>query len=397
MAHPPQTISEPALRIALASGIGPVTYARLREALGSLESIVHADVRALGQIKGLSNARAADIRRELEEADVDGERRLMAEHGVRLIMHGDEDYPILLAAIDDPPVALWVRGEMLEGDRAGLAIVGSRRCTAYGREQAARFAALLAQCGLTIISGGARGIDAEAHRAALRVQGRTIVVCGCGLATAYPPEHRELFDHVARGQGAVISEYPMGVPPRSQHFPRRNRIISGLSVGVLVIEAGRGSGALITAKIAAEEHQREVMALPGRIDSPASAGCLEAIRDGWAGMVLDHSDVLMQLESSHHLVRGAIERVAQSGDGASGDASFLEMNLTDGQRAIVEALRAAGGPVPLDHLAPLTQLPLPAVMAELTVLQIRGAVARGSDGVRLRAGRQAGTGHDGEV
>jgi len=386
MAHDSQSIPEAALRIALASGIGPATFARLREALGSFEAIMSADVRTLAAIKGIQRGRALEIRRELDEAEVDAERRLMAEHGARMITHGDDDYPALLSAIDDPPVALWVRGEVTEEDRAGLAIVGSRRCTAYGREQAGRFAALLAQCGLTIVSGGARGIDGEAHRAALRVQGRTIVVCGCGLATVYPPEHAELFDHVAAGQGAVISEYPMIVPPRSQHFPRRNRIISGLSVGVLVIEAGRGSGALITAKIAAEDHGREVMALPGRIDSPASAGCLEAIRDGWAGMVLDHSDVLMQLESSHHLLRGAIDRAVRSGVAAPEDGAKLrEMNLTDSQRAIIAALREAGGSLPLDHLSPLTQLALPTVMAELTVLQIRGAVSRGDGGVRLRS------------
>lgn len=385
MPQHPTSIPESTLRIALAGGIGPATFARLRDALGSFDDIANADVRSLIAISGIKRGRADEIRRELDEADVEGERRQMAEHGAQLVMHGDADYPVLLAATDDPPVALWVRGEFSEADSAGLAIVGSRRCTAYGREQAGRFAAMLAQCGLTIVSGGARGIDGEAHRAALRVQGRTIAVCGCGLATVYPPEHRELLDHVAAGHGAVISEYAMGVPPRSQHFPRRNRIISGLSIGVLVIEAGRGSGALITAKFAAEEHQREVMALPGRIDSPASAGCLSAIRDGWAGMVLDHADVLLQLESSHHLVRGAMERAKLVSGGDQGASEGpLELNLTDGQRAIMAALREAGGVLPLDHLSPLTQLPLPTVMAELTVLQIRGAVARGSDGVRLR-------------
>jgi DNA processing protein len=391
MSQAPDTISESALRVALASGLGPATFGRLLEALGSIEAIAQADLRAMAHIEGIGRLRAEELRREMDEADIEAERRLMAERGARLIMRGDAAYPALLAAISDPPVALWVRGDIVETDNAALAIVGSRRCTAYGREQAARFASLLAQCGLTIVSGGARGIDGEAHRAAVRVAGRTIVVCGCGLATVYPPEHGELFDNIVAGQGAVLSEYPMSVPPRSQHFPRRNRIISGLAVGVLVIEAGKGSGALITAKIAAEEHGREVMALPGRIDSPASAGCLEALRDGWAGMVLDHADVLSQLESSHHLLRGAVERALRL-DGAPREAqgTLIEMNLTEAQLAILTALREAGGAVPVDHLPPLTQLPVPTVMAELTVLQIRGAVARGSDGVRLRAGKVDG-------
>lgn len=373
------------LRVVLAGGVGPVTLSRLRARFGSWEDIASSNVASLAEVEGIGPARAVRLRAEMDGAAIDAERDAMAARGVTLIVHGDDDYPALLAAIPDPPVALWVRGEIRPEDQAAIAIVGSRQCTAYGREQAARFAVALAQCGLTIVSGGARGIDGEAHRGALRAEGRTIVVCGHGLAYTYPPEHGEMFDRVADGRGAVISEHPMGVAPRPELFPRRNRLISGLSVGVVVIEAGRGSGALITARMAAEDHGREVMALPGRVDSPASAGCLEAIRDGWAALVTSHADVLLQIDSAGHLLKGAFARaVAVDAPGDQPAVPLSELNLTDSQRAIVSALRDAGRAMIPDDLVVATQLAPHMVLAELTVLQIRGLVARDDRGVRLR-------------
>ena len=307
----------------------------------------------------------------------------MADAGVAMIARGDIDYPPLLATIPDPPFAVWVRGELEEGDQLAVAMVGSRRCTAYGRDQAGRLGALLAQSGLAIVSGGARGIDAEAHRAALRVGGRTVAVCGCGLSEVYPPEHAELFDRIAAGQGAVISEYPMTTPPRAEHFPRRNRIISGMSLGVLVIEAGQRSGALITARLAAEEHNREVMALPGRVDSPASLGCLRAIRDGWAAMVLDHADIITQLESSQHILTGAIERAYES-EQSTGGATVFELQVTDTQRAIIDALRSLDGSASLDQLVSTSQMSAQAIMADLTLLQIQKVIRRDAGGIHLR-------------
>jgi DNA processing protein len=385
MPRAPHDIPAPLLRVVLAGGVGPVTFARLRDRLGSWDDIASASIASLAEVEGIGTARAVRLRAEMDGAAIDAERDAMASRGATLIVHGDEDYPALLAAIPDPPVALWVRGEIRPEDQAAIAIVGSRQCTAYGREQAARFAVALAQCGLTIMSGGARGIDGEAHRGALRAEGRTIVVCGHGLAHAYPPEHAEMFDRVAEGRGAVISEHPMGVAPRPELFPRRNRIISGLSVGVVVIEAGRGSGALITARMAAEDHGREVMALPGRVDSPASAGCLEAIRDGWAALVTSHADVLLQIDSAGHLLKGAFAQVvAADAPGEQPAVAMGEQNLTDSQRAIVAALRDAGRAMIPDDLVVATQLAPHMVMAELTVLQIRGLVARDDRGVRLR-------------
>ncbi|MCL4210819.1 MAG: DNA-protecting protein DprA [Phycisphaeraceae bacterium] len=380
MPRTPEQIDDAHLRLALTSGIGPVTYRRLMARLGGAAAIVGASATELAAVEGIGPTRAVRLKEELARTTPDAERDAMSARGVGIILRGDSDYPPLLESIADPPVALWVRGTLAPEDSIALAIVGSRHCSAYGRDQAARFASMLAQCGLTIVSGGARGIDAEAHRAALRAGGRTIAVCGCGLAHDYPPEHADLFMHIVE-RGAVVSEYPMGVMPRSEHFPRRNRIISGLSLGVLVIEAGRGSGALITARLAAEEHGREVMALPGRVDSPSAMGCLEAIRDGWAGMVLSHADVLTQLESAGHLVRGAFEAAAAPPNGAP---SLRELNLTDGQRAIVAALQDAETPLLTDFLAHAVQMPPAALLSEITILEIRGLVARDERGVRLK-------------
>ncbi len=376
---------EISLRIAMAKGIGPATYRRMRDRFGDHAAIMNASVHELEEVQGVGRARAQSIRRDLDTLDVASEVARMEDFDVSLIMYGDSTYPPLLAAIPDPPVALWVRGSLQNeaGDEPlGIAIVGSRRCTAYGREQANRFAALLASSGLAVISGGARGVDGEAHRGALRARGRTFSVLGCGLAVTYPPEHEDLFKRIVAQGGALISEYPMNTEPRREHFPRRNRIISGLSLGVLVIEAGKGSGALITARQAMEDHGRDVMCLPGRIDSAASIGCLEAVRDGWATLVLDHADVLRQLDGARHLVAGAYE--AQDREVKQSNASLFDGQLSDDQRAIVDVVANAGGEaVDIDRIAAETQRPIAELMADLTILQIRNVLARDTRGVKL--------------
>ena len=383
MPRAPHDIPDATMRLILADGLGPVTLRRLREHFGTDERIVDASVAEFQVIKGVGAETARQLRDAIDHATPDEERKAMEAAGVTLIAADDEDYPPLLASIHNRPLALWVRGSLSDRDRLSLAVVGSRKCTAYGREQAARFSTLLAQAGLTIVSGGAMGIDGEAHRGALRVGGRTIVVCGCGLSTAYPPEHKELFDMVVQSGGAVISEYPMSVPPLASNFPRRNRIISGLSLGVLVIEAALRSGALITARLAAEEQHREAMALPGRVDSPASAGCLKAIKEGWAALVTDHADVLNQLDAASHLVRGALEQAGH--DKATSAATLFDGNLTDGQKKIVDALVEANDALLMDHIAARTQLPMSQIMADITLLQIRGRVKKEWDGtVRLK-------------
>ena len=398
MPRDPDTIPDATMRLLLADGLGPITLRKLRTRFEhDDERIVNAKAGVLDQVEGIGVKLAMSLKRSFEAADIDGERKAMHEHGAKLVLLDDADYPPLLKSIADAPPALWVRGEIdPQRDRLTVAIVGSRKCSAYGREQAARFATLLSQSGLTIVSGGALGIDGEAHRAALRVGGRTIVVNGCGLATHYPPEHAELFDRIAadgsgQSSGALISEFPMRTPPAAGNFPRRNRIISGLSMGVVVIEAAMRSGALITARLAAEEHHREVMALPGRVDSPASAGVLKAIREGWAALVTSHADVLEQLDGSDQVLRGVVAAAGAAGQtGAAGgksSATLFDGNLSPGQQAIVDALEAAsdGETLVAEQIAARTQLPLQQIMADLTLLQIRGRVTKDWNGqVRLK-------------
>lgn len=383
MPREPRDIADATLRVLLARGVGPATLSKLRTRFESDEKIVGAPAARLSDLEGIGPDTAEAIRRAIDQGDPEAERAAMTDAGVRMILLGDDDYPALLAAIPRAPAALWVRGRLEPGDRLSVAIVGSRRCTAYGREQAGRFAALLAESGLTIVSGGALGIDGEAHRGALRVGGRTIVVLGCGLGRCYPPQHEELFERVVESGSAIVSPYRMAAEPRAEHFPPRNRIISGLSLGVLVIEAATRSGALITARLAAEEHGREVMAVPGRVDSPASAGCLAALREGWAALVVNHADVLNQLDASSHLVRGALEAAGHT-DAATA-ATLFDETLTESQRAILETLSDSGRVVLVDQLAARTQFPLSRIMADLTLLQIRGRIERDHHGVQLRA------------
>jgi DNA processing protein len=387
MPRSPDQIPESTLRLLLTPGLGPARLRRLREQLGGDDRIAAATADELVRHGDLAPAAALTLAAARDAVDPAPEREAMAAKAARMILVGDADYPTLLAAIPDPPPALWIRGALEPQDGLAVAVVGARRCTAYGQEQASRFAALLAQCSLTIVSGAALGIDAEAHRAALRVRGRTLAVLGCGLGRAYPPQNAGLIEAIAGAGCAVLSEHPMGAPPLAVHFPRRNRIISGLCVGVLVIEAAAGSGALITARLAAEDHGREVMVVPGRADCPASRGCLAAVRDGWAGLVLDHVDVLRQLQAASHLIRGAADAAAAAPGTAPGTAPTAAMRgragLSPSQQTLLDAVgRAAGGATP-DELARATGESPARILADVTLLEVRGLIRRCRRGLRL--------------
>jgi len=383
MPRDPRNVDDPTLSMLIAPGLGPATIRKLRSHFGSAAAAVGATVGQLTTVDGIGHATARAIREALDETHPGDERDAMEELNVEIILSGDDDYPPLLAVIPDPPEALFIRGQLGEEPDLAVAIVGSRRCTSYGREQAGRLAALLAQSGLTIVSGGALGIDSEAHRGALRVGGRTVVVLGCGHGVCYPRENEQLFERTIESGGALLSEHPMHAAPKGKNFPRRNRIISGLSLGVLVIEAAARSGALITARIAAEEQGREVMALPGRVDSPASAGCLRLIQGGAAALVVDHGDVLRQLDASSQLMRGALAAAGVSE--AETTATLFDHRLTEGQQAIIGALLDAQAPMLVEQLAAKTGRPLGELMADLTLLEIRGRLRRDQRGIRLRS------------
>jgi DNA processing protein len=368
------------LLLSLTAGLGAVRLDRLLEGCGSARAILGAEAASIARIAQMSASAADAVKRSLDGLlagpELQQQRELMARHGATLVTRCDAGYPRSLLLTPDPPAVLFVKGELREQDALALAIVGSRRCTHYGREQADRFAGMVCQAGMTIVSGGAFGIDAAAHRATLRAGGRTIAVLGNGLAKPYPEEHGELFDQIADGHGAVISEFPMQASPRPEHFPLRNRIISGLALGVLVVEAALRSGALITARLAAEDHGREVMAIPGRIDSAASAGCHKMIREGWATLVASPTDVLDCLGEAGQTLKATMPQDAGEG-GKPGSAAaapgLFDQTLTPEQRAILDAM---GKPVSLDQVIAATQLPVSVVQAQVTLLQMRGMIER---------------------
>jgi DNA processing protein len=362
------------LQLSLTPGLGPITIARLIESLGSAQRATEVSVAELQQIEGIGSIKAQAIvsgrRAAAEQAKREIERA--AELGFTLICREDSVYPPMLAAINDAPAVLYMRGSLQPRDLHAVSIVGSRKCSLYGREQAERFGALLAGAGVTVISGGARGIDSAAHRGALSHSlGRTIAVLGCGLDVCYPPENAALFEQIAQ-RGVVVSEYSLGTPPTPENFPRRNRIISGLSRAVLVIEADVRSGALITARLAADDHNRPVLAIPGRLDNPLSAGPHKLIRDG-ATLVTNLEEIL---ESLGPMPDAVGEPIAASNPEPVVNEPVKQTNalLSPSQQTLLEHLGVEV--MHVDQLVDLTQLPPGQIMQDLTLLTLRGVVKR---------------------
>jgi DNA processing protein len=358
------------LRLAMVSGVGP----RLRKALlsrfGGAGAVFAAAPSDLREVPGIGAELARRIVAAREDVDVEEALRLCAASGISIVGEQDPAYPRSLREIHDPPGILFVRGEFQPCDALAIAIVGARHATQYGLAQAERLAGSLARAGLTIVSGLARGIDGAAHRGALAAGGRTLAVLGGGLLDIYPPEHKELAEQVA-GRGAIMSEAPPRSPPLSGAFPQRNRIITGLSLGVIVVEASGQSGALISARHAMEQG-REVFAVPGRVDSRMSRGCHRLIRDG-ARLVETADDVLEEL--------GPLVEASTKADGQEIHHP-AELLLNEIEQQVLAAVGSE--PTAIDQVISTSGLPTPQVLSTISALEMRRLIRRASGNLVLR-------------
>ena len=338
---------------------------------GTATRALEASVSELAKVEGIGFKTAEKIARSRGNFDAEKELALAEKLGVWLVNLHDDRYPPGLKAIYDPPPVLYVKGTLERSDSLSIAIVGSRRCSTYGSEQASRFGHILASSGFTIVSGMARGIDTAAHRGALSAKGRTIAVQGCGLGNIFPPENDKLFEMIGES-GACVSELPLMYEPLSENFPARNRIIAGLSLGVIVIEASARSGALITAK-SALEHNREVMAIPGKIDSPVSFGSHNLIKQG-ARLVDCVEDVMEAMGCVGQELKGhATASAAKATEKAETPLFDVgRLNLTDAERKVFDCLD--GEPTHVEQIIAETSLGAGAVNSSLISLRLKGLI-----------------------
>jgi len=273
--------------------VGPVRVRQLVEHFGDAPAILSASRQQLLQVKGIGGEIAETIANWEEAIDLGAELKRIDEFGCSIITQADQEYPELLRQIYDPPIVLYVKGELLAKDKNSVAMVGSRMTTHYGIEVARKLAYQLAYLGVTVVSGGARGIDSAAHQGALSAKGRTIAVLGTGINLVFPSENVQLYERIA-SNGALVTQFPFNRPGDKQSFPIRNRIVAGMTLGTVVVEANLTSGALITANFA-NEYGRQVFAVPGRIDSPRSKGCHDLIKKG-AKLCEGAEDILSEFE-----------------------------------------------------------------------------------------------------
>lgn len=351
-----------AMRLNFVAGVGPALWRNLIAAFGSPTAVLSATVDQLRQVSGVGPKLSAAISQALPAAAARLELSRCLQLNIQVLYRGLPSYPYKLEEIPDPPALLYCRGAIQQADELAVAIVGSRQSTPYGQHQADRIAGGLARAGITVISGLARGIDAAAHRGALAAGGRTIAVCATGLGMVYPPEHATLAEDVSR-QGSLVSESPLDQAPLPGLFPQRNRIISGLSVGVIIIEAHRASGALHTARHAMEQN-RDLFVVPGRIDSEASAGCLDLIRDG-ATLIRGVDDVLTAL--------GPLQRpVTLPGTGPVHVPAELKLNELES--TVLQQISAEA--TDIDQILRSVSLAPAQVLSTLTLLEMRRLIRR---------------------
>lgn len=337
----------------LIHGIGRVRFSQLESYFGNLENAWKA---APSELKhsGLDDSSVRTITSSRPRISLDAEMEKLDRYGVQTLTCQDEDYPARLKEIYDYPPLLYVRGSLLPQNEWCLAVVGTRRATVYGRQVTEEIVADLVRNKITIVSGLAKGIDTIAHHTALEAGGRTIAVFACGLDTVYPAENAELAHRIIP-QGALISEYPLGTKPRAENFPRRNRIMSGLSLGVLVVEAGETSGAMITAHLALEQN-REVFAIPGSILSPASNGTNQLIQEG-AKLVRNYQDILEELNLTAVAHQMELKELIPASD-----------------TEVLLLKRLSAEPSHIDEVCRLSGLPISTVSSTLAMMELKGLV-----------------------
>lgn len=355
------------LQLAAVPGLGPQLRRRLLDHFETATSVLAANEAALQEVPGVGRQLAATITRHRQTGAAEQILRDCDRHGIGIVLESDPDYPRLLAQIADPPDLLFLRGQLQPCDGLAIAVVGARHATAAGRRVAEQFAGGLARAGCTVVSGLARGIDAAAHRAALAAGGRTLAVLGSGLLEIYPPEHRSLAHEVADG-GAVISELPPFTPPQAAAFPRRNRIVSGLSLGTVVVQASERSGGLITARLAGEQG-RDVFAVPGPINCRMSTGCHRLIRDG-ATLVTNVDEILEDLGPLFTSVTDSAGRAVRHP---------AELQLDALQRQVLTVIDTTSDDErssDIDAITVATGLESSRVLATLAALEIRRLIRR---------------------
>jgi DNA processing protein len=355
------------LTLKLLPGLGNRSLLKLVRHFGSPERILGASANDLDQVIGLRPQAVKALQTGKPSRDPAVEWQMLRQAGLRLVCLGDPEYPANLAAIADPPVVLYVSGSLEPRDLVAIAVVGSRAASSLGMVFTERLCSDLALCGVTIVSGMAVGIDGAAHRGALRAQGRTLAVLGCGLDQDYPREHRDLRLRI-RDSGAMLTEFSLGTPPEPGHFPARNRIISGLALGVVVVEAAQRSGSLITARLALEQG-REVFAVPGMARHYRSIGAHQLLRQG-AKLVETAEDILEEIRPMIQRSQGALEtNVPAPG---TDDWAAIPGKFSGDEAELLAILRREA--LHIDELGRLLQWSASQVASILLSLELKGAV-----------------------
>jgi DNA processing protein len=345
----------------LIEGIGPVRARSLLEHFGEAPKILAASATSLQRVRNIGADIAERIAGWEKTVDLAGELRRISDFGCHVLIQSDENYPPLLREIYDPPLVLYVKGTLTAKDKNGVAIVGSRLTTHYGIETARKLSYQLAYVGVTVVSGGARGIDTAAHQGAISGKGRTVAVLGTGINLVAPPENAELFERIA-ANGAIVTQFPFNRPADKQSFPIRNRIVAGMTLGTVVVEANLTSGALITSNFATE-YGRQVFAVPGRIDSPRSKGCHDLIKKG-AKLCEGVEDILSEFEY--------LFPTSNRPKTASETGVLPALDLGENEQLVYDSLN--GEELAIDEIIRKCGLPSSAVSAALFGLEMKRLV-----------------------